>query len=117
MRSLSFSAGRLAAFALFVAVTAAFSLCFAGGKEAGLEIYAIPKEGKGPMWVYLEPKANNLKEPLKFHWYFGDGNESEEMIPRPHYYEFGKYNLVLEATDGDGRVYTAGINISADLPG
>jgi len=85
--------------------------------KAGVEILAVPKEGKGPLRVYLEPQVNNLKGPLKFHWYFGDGKESEEIVPKRHYYEFGKYNLMLEVTDREGKMYTAAINIDATLPG
>ncbi|TAN45144.1 MAG: PKD domain-containing protein [Nitrospirae bacterium] len=86
-------------------------------KDTQIEIFAIPKSGKGPMWVYLEPQVNNLKKPLKYRWYFGDGQESTDATPKPHYYEFGKYNLVLEVTAGDGKLYTAGISIDAALPG
>jgi len=116
VRSLSF---RIIKFVIiFLVLIAALQSGFAEEPmKSGVEIFAVPKSGKGPMRVYLEPKVNDLKEPLKFHWYFGDGNESEEMIPKPHHYEFGKYNLMLEVTDREGKMYTAGINIDAALPG
>jgi hypothetical protein len=103
---------------LFLVLVAALQTGFAEEPmKAAVEIFAAPKSGKGPMRVYLEPKVNNLKGPLKFHWYFGDGKESEEMIPKPHYYGFGKYNLMLEVTDMEEKTYTAGVNIDAALPG
>lgn len=102
---------------LFVAVVAISGISLAGEGEAGIEIVANPKSGKGPMWVYIEPRVNNLKEPLKFTWSFGDGEESAEMIPKPHYYDFGKFNLVLEITDKEGKVYTASVTIDAVSPG
>jgi len=69
------------------------------------------------MWVRVEPRVNNLREPLKFCWYFGDGQESKDAVPKPHFYDFGKYNLLLEVTDKNGKTYTASIVIDAALPG
>lgn len=85
-------------------------------KDAKVEIIAAPKSGKGPMIVHLEPKIKNL-EPVKFEWLFGDGQESAEMVPPPHYYEAGKYNVMLEVTDRTGKKYTAGISVDAASPG
>ncbi|MCL4492961.1 MAG: PKD domain-containing protein [Nitrospirae bacterium] len=110
---MSFKLRSALVFALLVVAAAGY----AGEKAAGIEIVAAPKTGKGPMWVHIEPKVNNLKEPLKFMWYFGDGNESEEMVPKPHYYDVGKFNLLLEVTEKTGKVYTASVTIDAVSPG
>ena len=69
------------------------------------------------MWVHLKPVVNGLKEPLKFHWYFGDGQESMAMVPKPHHYESGRYDVILEVTDKAGKTFTAGIDIDAAYPG
>ncbi|MBZ0155328.1 MAG: hypothetical protein K8I29_03825 [Alphaproteobacteria bacterium] len=104
---------------IFVLCIAAVLLILpaAGEGNGGIEIIVVPKTGKGPMWVHVEPRVNNLKEPLKFRWYFGDGQESGEMYPKPHFYEVGKYNLVLEVTEQTGKVYTASATIDAASPG
>jgi hypothetical protein len=87
---------------------------FAEEQKAGrVEIIAVPTSESGTMWL-LEPKIKKLKEPLKFHWYFGDGEESSEKAPPPHYYEYGKCNVVLEVRDGDGRIYTASTTIDVE---
>ncbi len=82
-------------------------------KDVKVEIIAVPTSESGTMWL-LEPKIKRLKEPLKFHWYFGDGEESSEQAPPPHYYEYGKCNVVLEVRDRDGRIYTASTTIDVE---
>jgi len=84
---------------------------FAGQKDSVVEISADSKSGKGPGWISLRPKIKNLKEPLKFNWSFGDGEESAEMIPQPHYYASGRYTVVLEVVDKTGKLHTASITV------
>lgn len=92
-------------------------ISFAGQKDSMVEISSDSRSGKGPGWVYLRPKIRNLKEPLKFNWSFGDGQESAEMIPQPHYYASGRYSVVLEVVDKTGKLHTASITIDADSQG
>lgn len=90
-----------------------------GAEQSGamVEIIAAPKSGNGHMWVYLEPKIKNIKDPVKFEWSFGEGEESTEMLPKPHYYEFGRFAVVLEVTDKTGKRYTASVTVDAATPG
>ena len=91
---------------------------FAGEqKDKGVEIVAAPKSGTGPILVSLKPKIKNLKEPLQFSWYFGDGEESARRIPPAHLYKHGKSAVVLEVIDGDGKRYSASVTIDAASPG
>ncbi|MBI5212076.1 MAG: hypothetical protein HY957_01725 [Nitrospirae bacterium] len=103
---------------LFAAIALTCGIVFSEERnDAKVEIIAAPKSGKGPMIVHLEPKIKNLEGPVRFEWLFGDGQESAEMVPPPHYYEAGKYNVMLEVTDGRGKKYTAGISVDAASPG
>jgi len=54
---------------------------------------------------------------VKFLWWFGDGEESSEAYPPPHYYEIGRYSVVLEVTDDRGKHYSASVTIDAQSPG
>lgn len=91
---------------------------FAGEqRDVIVEIVATPKSGNGPMWVRLKPEISNLEDLAKVGWSFGDGQESTEMIPKPHYYNFGRYNAILEVTYKSGKKYTASITIDASSPG
>lgn len=92
---------------------------FAGEQKEGkgVEIVANPKSGTGPIWVSLKPKIKNLKEPLQFNWYFGDGEENTNRVPPPHFYKHGKSTVVLEVTDGNGKRYSASVTIDAASPG
>ena len=93
-------------------------ISFAGEqKNKGVEIVATPESGTGPIWVSLKPKIRNLKEPLQFNWYFGDGEESANRVPPPHFYKHGKSAVVLEVTDGNGKRYSASVTIDAASPG
>ncbi|OIO29419.1 MAG: hypothetical protein COW90_03365 [Nitrospirae bacterium CG22_combo_CG10-13_8_21_14_all_44_11] len=92
-------------------------ISFAGQKDGVVEISSDSKAGKGPGWVHLRPKIRNLKGPLKFNWSFGDGEESAEMIPLPHYYESGRYTVVLEIMDKTGKLHTASITVDAASQG
>lgn len=83
----------------------------------GVEILAMPSRGMGPMEVQLEPIVTGLLEPIRFKWYFGDGEESEAATPPPHEYLAGMYSAMLEAVDASGRRYTASIRIDAVSPG
>lgn len=83
----------------------------------GVEIVANPKSGTGPIWVSLKPEIKNLKEPLQFNWYFGDGEESTNRVPPPHLYKHGKSAVVLKVTDGDGKKYSASVTIESASPG
>jgi len=96
-----------------LAVLIGYGLSFAEQKNFHVEITANPKSGQGPMWVHLKPKVANLKEPLKFRWFFGDGEESNERIPQPHQYQPGRYYVALEVTDRAGKLYTASITVEA----
>lgn len=102
---------------LFVVIALSCGIGFAEEmNNAKVEIIAAPKSGTGPMWVRLEPKIKNI-EPVKFEWLFGDGQESAEMAPPPHFYAGGKYNVMLEVTDKTGKKYTAGITVDAASAG
>ena len=113
---MTFSARFVPALALAVFLFLTFWARPSTGGNA-VEIIANPKTGRGPMLVHMEPRVNGLKGPLRFRWYFGDGQESTSMIPKPHFYEFGKYDLLLEVTDMEGKEYTASVGIDAALPG
>jgi len=87
------------------------------GNEAVM-ILASPRSGTGPITVRLKPVINEtLKEPVKFLWWFGDGKESMEAYPPPHYYDIGRYSVVLEVTDDRGKSYSASVTIDAQSPG
>ena len=92
-------------------------ISFAGEKDSIVEISSDSISGKGPGWVHLRPMIRSLKEPLKFNWSFGDGQESAEMIPQPHYYASGRYTVVLEVMDKMGKLHTASITIDAASQG
>ena len=102
-----------AAFALLINS----GISFAGQKDSAVEITSDSKSGKGSGWVHLRPKIRNLKEPLKFNWSFGDGEESAEMIPQPHYYASGRYTVILEVVDKTGKLHTASITVDAGSQG
>ncbi|HAK89052.1 MAG: hypothetical protein A2X55_12180 [Nitrospirae bacterium GWB2_47_37] len=85
--------------------------------SAMVEIVAAPKSGMGPMWVHLKPKMKGIEEPISFQWLFGDGEESADKMPPAHYYDMGRYNVMLEVTDKAGKKYTAGITIDSASPG
>jgi len=85
--------------------------------QAGVEILALPRKGMGPMEVQLEPIVTGLREPVRFKWYFGDGEESNAGIPPPHEYLAGVYSVMLEVVDASGRRYTASVGIDAAAPG
>ena len=82
-----------------------------------VEIVADPPGGRGPLKVYLEPDLVNLPTPARFKWSFGDGGESSEKVPGLHLFEGGRYDVVLEVTDANGKKYTASITVNAALPG
>mgnify|MGYP001572115390 CR=1 FL=1 len=103
----------LAGFVLFINS----GISFAGQKESAVEISSDSRSGKGSGWVHLRPKIRNLKEPLKFNWSFGDGEESAEMIPQPHYYGSGRYTVILEVVDKTGKLHTASITVDAGSQG
>jgi len=96
-----------------LAVLIGYGLSSAEHKNFHVEIIANPKSGMGPMWVRLKPRIANLKEPLKFKWLFGDGEESIEKVPQSHEYEPGRYYVSLEVTDRTGQLYSASITIDA----
>ncbi|RJQ39732.1 MAG: hypothetical protein C4550_04910 [Nitrospiraceae bacterium] len=102
-----------AGFALLVSS----GVSFAGQKDSSIEISSDSKSAKGPGWVHLRPKIKNLKGPLKFNWSFGDGEESAEMLPQPHYYASGRYTVVLEVVDKTGKRHSASISIDAASQG
>lgn len=85
--------------------------------QAGNEpvmIVASPKSGIGPLTVRLKPVINEtLKGPVEYQWWFGDGEQSHEAIPQPHYYDLGSYNVVLKVKDSTGKVCTASITIDS----
>lgn len=85
--------------------------------QDGVEILAMPRKGMGPMEVQLEPIVTGLQEPVRFKWYFGDGEESTAETPPPHEYLAGTYSVMLEAVDASGRRYTASVGIDAASPG
>ena len=90
---------------------------FVTEKDSMVEISSDSKSEKGLGWVHLRPKIRNLKGPLKFNWSFGDGEESVEMIPQPHYYASGRYTVVLEVMDKTGKMHTASITVDAASQG
>ncbi len=77
----------------------------------------MPRKGMGPMEVQLEPIMTGLREPVRLKWYFGDGEESDSVIPPPHEYLAGRYSVLLEAVDALGRCYSASVGIDAASPG
>lgn len=85
--------------------------------EDCLEVIAAPTIGPGPLTVNLEAKVKNMEEPVQCFWYFGDGERSKGKTPPPHRYAFGKYNLIVRAVDGMGKVCTAGVYIESEFPG
>jgi len=88
-----------------------------GGKESVM-IIATPKSGIGPFTVRLKPVINEkLREPVRYLWWFGDGEESMDEYPPPHYYDIGRYSVVLEVTDDRGKHYSASVTINARSPG
>lgn len=85
--------------------------------QAGaVEIIAKPKSGTGPLIVHFKPKIINLKGPLRFRWLFGDGKDNSQRIPAPHYYYFGKFNVILQVTDTKGHLYSASLTIDSSPP-
>ena len=85
--------------------------------SAMVEIIAVPKSGMGPMWVHFKPKMIGIEDPVSFQWLFGDGQESANKMPPAHYYDMGRYNVMLEVTDKSGKKYTAGITVDSASPG
>ncbi|MCF6247668.1 MAG: PKD domain-containing protein [Desulfobacula sp.] len=81
-----------------------------------LVIHADPKIGEGPLKVRLEPETKNLEEPLSFEWNFGDGNTSTQKKPLPHFFDYGKYIVILKVTDGTGKTLSASVTVFADYP-
>jgi len=103
----------LYALILLIGVAILYGSCFAEGQEDfQLEIIAVTETVVAAVVVYLEPNVRNIEEPVRFEWLFGDGQESSEMFPLPHYYNAGgKYNVLLEVTNKAGKRYTASVTI------
>ena len=93
------------------------AMAFAEGQNTRVEIVADPPGGRGPLKVHLEPNTVNLKAPARYKWSFGDGGESDAMVPGLHVFEGGRYDVVLEVIDANGRKYTASVTIDAALSG
>ncbi|MCL4456463.1 MAG: PKD domain-containing protein [Nitrospirae bacterium] len=85
--------------------------------SAMVEIIAVPKSAMGPIWVHFKPKLREIDDPVSFQWLFGDGQESSDKMPPAHYYDMGRYNVMLEVTDKSGKKYTAGITVDSASPG
>jgi len=81
-----------------------------------VRIEASPETGIGPIWVNFTPFVQNLEEPLKFEWYFGDGTQSTINNPPAHRYEAGKYTVVLTVTDKTAEEFTASKTVNVEYP-
>lgn len=93
-------------------LVAGYSHLFAGERNSQVEISAEPKSGISPLLVNIKPVLKNVQMPAKFEWYFGDGKYSTDMIPKPHLYGGGKYNVLLKVTDKTGKKYSASITVN-----
>lgn len=82
-----------------------------------LDIIVVTKKIGGSVVAYFEPDTRDIERPVEFKWLFGDGLESSEVVPAPHYYNAGGiYNVLIGVTNKAGKMYTASVTIDVASP-